>query len=289
MSPGAASRSSPGRVTGRALRSSPDTVIELAIVGATAGPPAVLGAPVSYGVGGAGVATAVVALLVGAGVRGLAGALCLALTSMVGSGVVPDRTGPAGGVAAARAGLGAAGCGAGVVAAGASPVGAGGGAGGAVCAQALTQNEVTSSDVDPSSRARNDITTPFLGEMKSDNALTRRRFARPDNTRRRSNVLPRPRRRRGQSPLPSSEHDYRWHVEYDEVNKSAYSRSRKIPRCVVRATPRNACLWGVAIRLASAVLVRPSLAGSVHRDIRELCHLRPFLGVVGDEFAEISG
>src|SRR5258708_27787966 len=45
MRPGTASRTSPGRVTGRALRWVPVTVIWLAMVGAVAGPAPTLGAP----------------------------------------------------------------------------------------------------------------------------------------------------------------------------------------------------------------------------------------------------
>src|ERR1700679_231484 len=49
--PGTASRISPGRVTGRALRSSPVTVIWLAIFGGPAGPAATFGAPDGTAVG----------------------------------------------------------------------------------------------------------------------------------------------------------------------------------------------------------------------------------------------
>src|SRR5271170_2576281 len=64
-SPGAASRTSPGRVTGRALRSSPETDIWLARLGGPTGPVPTLGAP-DEGVDCAGAAVA-------AGLRGCAG------------------------------------------------------------------------------------------------------------------------------------------------------------------------------------------------------------------------
>jgi hypothetical protein len=106
------------------------------MLGATVGPPAVLGPPVSYGVCAAGRAgVGAVALAAGeVGVRGLGGGLRLAVTVMDGSVVLPD--------------------GFGVVAAG-TPFGDGGCCGGGgVCAQVPTLSDEIKNDVDANNARR---------------------------------------------------------------------------------------------------------------------------------------
>src|SRR5215470_536046 len=71
MRPGAASTISPGRATGRPLRSVPVTVIWLAMLGTVGGPALILGAPDGGVEGTGGVAGGVPAVAVGFG-RGLA-------------------------------------------------------------------------------------------------------------------------------------------------------------------------------------------------------------------------
>src|ERR1700688_357984 len=83
--PGTASRISPGRATGRALRSCPVTVIWLAMVGGTAAPPAMFGAAETKGGGEACALAAAAGAVTGFAVCGL---VCLAVTSMAGSCIV---------------------------------------------------------------------------------------------------------------------------------------------------------------------------------------------------------
>ena len=153
--PGAASTISPGRVIRRALRSSPDTVIELAIVGATTAPPATFGAPVSYGEAGAGAGAGVVARAVaffGARPRGRGGGFRLPDTVMVGSCALPEGRDCAFGAVAA--GVWPAGCDCGGKSCGGKPCG------GKFCANTPAQRDDSRKDADASKRARNDTKTP---------------------------------------------------------------------------------------------------------------------------------
>src|SRR5579862_1343578 len=120
--PGAASRISPGRVTGRLFRSCPDTVIWLAMLGATRGPPATLGAPVTKDDAGA---TGALAAAVGTNFGLAAGCFlaCGAVTLIVGSAVTFDGVADGRGVTAA------------------DPAPAGAAVGSAVCAHALKHSD----------------------------------------------------------------------------------------------------------------------------------------------------
>jgi hypothetical protein len=107
------------------------------MVGAIVAPPAVFGAPVSYGVGGAGEGAGAATRAVppfGAAARGFGGGLRLLDTVMVGSCMLPKGRDCAFGEAAAG--------------------------GGAFCAGAPAQRDDSRTDADASKRARNDTKTP---------------------------------------------------------------------------------------------------------------------------------
>jgi hypothetical protein len=135
----------------------PDTVIELAIVGDSADPPAVFGAPVSYVDGNAG-GVALIATTAGPDTLGFGAGFRLALTSMVGSAVLPDTVR---GAAAVGSSPDDRFCGAGADAAGASPAGAGCVDG--VCAQAAVLIDEIRIDVDANRCARSDNRSPGSG------------------------------------------------------------------------------------------------------------------------------
>ena len=151
--------------TGRELSSAPEIVVWLASCGTTGVPPATLGAPVSYGVGGLGA---------GAGAGGLA--VCVgfagrvfpfgAVTRMVGS-CEPARAGgcPEAGAVAGWPSPAVAGADAGALVAGPVSAGSGGDCAkreGAVCANAPAQSDEIKSEVDASNRGRTDTTAPRL-------------------------------------------------------------------------------------------------------------------------------
>jgi hypothetical protein len=174
--PGAASRTSVLDATGRELRSAPEIVIWLANCGTGGVPPAMLGAPVSYGVGGVGgLAAAGAVLAARAGFAGRGFPLG-ALTRMVGS-CVP---GPIGSCSEAGAFAGCPspaveGDGAGVVAAGVASPGCGDDCAigeGAVWAKAPAQSDEIKKDVEASKRGRNDTEAPPPGQ-RNDNRSVR--------------------------------------------------------------------------------------------------------------------
>src|SRR5690348_7027015 len=100
MRPGVASSSSPGRVTGRVLRSAPLTVIWLASCGGAVGPAATSGAPLppatcGGAVGGVGAAVCDEAGGGGRTTRGFARGLGRLATTVTGGSMIADLLSPA--------------------------------------------------------------------------------------------------------------------------------------------------------------------------------------------------